>query len=174
MLLHVSAFAKEAAPLLQRKLTALRATLPVTWSVVEQRDNEYPWGHHFCWQYSGPRGTKVVVSGPAPVAFHYRDQSGAQHTLLTPRESLEVWLMPSAYRDRAFAWRCFKRPVQPVAVVATPTVVVFARPSAYVRDIDALHELARTSSGTWWQSVSVSWVTWEADIRNAIQAVEGQ
>jgi len=41
--------------------------LPQGWTVIERQFDAIPYGHHFCDDYNGLKGTKLIVIGPDPV-----------------------------------------------------------------------------------------------------------
>ena len=116
-------------PGLDRAISVFEKALPQGWSVAERKPNDFPWGHHFCDDYAGPKGTKVVVVGPKPVQVAWMSRSGESLSTPVAKESLEVWFMPPEYKDNWSSWLCFHRPVQPIAVLKGPSVSVFGRPS---------------------------------------------
>jgi len=149
--------------------------LPQGWMVVERQLDAVPYGHHFCDDYRGPKGTKLVLVGPAPVRVVWTSCSG--ETMSTPlaKESLELWFMPPGYRDSRMAWLCFHRPVQPIEILKGPSVAVFGRPSHQLNSkIAWLELLAKAQAISWPESPAndrskISWSNWEEDIRLAVQ-----
>src|SRR6266404_764590 len=43
-------------PGLDRAISVFEKALPQGWSVAERKPNDFPWGHHFCDDYAGPKG----------------------------------------------------------------------------------------------------------------------
>src|SRR5450755_2585980 len=45
---------------------------PRAWSLVDTKEDQVPWGHHWSDGYRGHGGTKLTFVGPSPVSFHWR------------------------------------------------------------------------------------------------------
>jgi hypothetical protein len=156
---------------------ALLQALPVGWSVVERKEGEIPWGHHWCEDYKGVTGTKLVIRGPARAKSRFRDSEGHWTDVAVGAEALEVWVMPTAYEE---GWRnnvCFHRPIQPDSVVASRAVRLYARPAAHQNsDEQALfqEQLAKATAvespeSPWNDPKRISWQSWSADLRRAFE-----
>jgi hypothetical protein len=150
----------------------LVASAPQSWSLVETKEDQVPFGHHWSDGYKGHGGTKLVLLGPTPVSFHWRDQAGQWHDDRIARESLEIWILPAEYREGRYG---FHDPIPPDLVAATRTVRVYARPSHRLNSEGEFESyLKRAAETSWPQSpyngAAVSWTTWKKDLANAIGA----
>ena len=63
-------------PDVDRAARAITRALPGGWSIVEEKDQEIPYGHHWCDNYAGSRGMKLVVLGVKDVNLHLQDHDG--------------------------------------------------------------------------------------------------
>ena len=161
---------------IERAISAFEKQLPGGWSVAERTPNEYPWGHHFCDEYAGPKGTKLTLVGPKAVSVVWTSRSGEPRQTPIAKESLEVWFMPPEYRDSWIAWLCLSRPVQPVTVLKTSQVSVFGRPSHRLNSEDEFRRevLDKAQFVTWPESPHhdysrLSWSTWTRDIESLLK-----
>lgn len=161
---------------IDRAISAFENVLPAGWTVAERKPNEYPWGHHFCDDYSGPKGTKITVVGPKTVSVVWTSRSGEPRQTPIAKESLEVWFMPPEYRDSWTAWLCFHRPIQPVTVLKTSQVGVFGRPSHFLNSQDEFRRevLDKAQFVSWPESPhhdysKISWSTWTRDIGGTLR-----
>lgn len=149
--------------------------MPEGWRIVERQDGQIPWGHHWCDDYRGPRGIKLIAVGPRIVNAQMRDRATGQWTSQPlAREAVEIWVMPAAYRDSATAALCLHRPIQPESISRTYEVAVWARPAHRMNstvEFDAA--LAQSSASGWpespWNDWSkLSWTTWRQDLAKAL------
>jgi hypothetical protein len=150
--------------------------LPAGWSVAERKANEYPWGHHFCDDYSGSKGTKVTVVGPKPVSVVWVSSTGESRQTPIAKESLEIWFMPPEYRDSWTAWLCFHRPIQPIEVLNNSRVRIYGRPSHRLNSEEEFRRqvLEQAQSVSWPGSPendrsTLSWSTWTRDIEGTVR-----
>ena len=168
--------ANSAQPI-EQAIAIVIDTLPAAWRLVETKQNQYPYGHHFCGGYDGLKGTKLTIVGPNSVSVQWTTESGEERVSKVAVESIELWFMPANYKDASFAWLCFHRPVQPVQVFTSSRIRVFGRtshrldpPDAFARDI-----LPKASSIRWPDSPAnnpslISWQQWSKDIATALAA----
>jgi hypothetical protein len=157
-------------------ISVLEKTLPAGWAIAEQKANEYPWGHHFCDEYTGAKGTMITVVGPKPVNVVWTSAAGERLETPIAKESLQLWFMPPKYRDNWTAWLCFSRPIQPVTVLKTSQVAGFGRPSHRLNSEDEFRReiLEKAQFVSWPDSPehkrsNLSWANWAQDIQRALQ-----
>ena len=156
-------------------INAFEKALPEGWSVAERTLGEIPYGHHYCDDYAGPKGTKVVVVGPKSVHVVWTSLSGQIINSPIAMESLELWFMPPEYQDSRMAWFCLHRPIQPVAILQNSSVLVFGRPSHRLNSKTSLSELLTKASIISWPKSpandrsQISWASWEKDTRLSVQ-----
>lgn len=149
--------------------------LPQGWTVIERQFDAIPYGHHFCDDYNGLKGTKLIVIGPDPVQVVWTSLSGETISTTLAKESLELWFMPPNYRDSQTAWLCLHRPIQPIAILEDPSIIIFGRPSHQLNSKTAwLKLLTKAQAISWPESPAndrskISWSNWEQDIRLAVQ-----
>ena len=161
---------------IDQAISAFEKQLPAGWSVAERRSNEYPWGHHFCDDYAGPRGTKITLVGPKAVSVVWTSRSGEPRQTPLAKEALEIWFMPPEYRDSWIAWLCFSRPVQPVTVLKASKVSVYGRPSHRLNSEEEFRRevLDKAQFVSWPESPhhdysKLSWSTWTGDIERTLK-----
>src|SRR5947207_8585160 len=107
----------EEDPLLFAK-GIIQQSLPPGWSIVQSETGQIPWGHHWCDDYKGVTGTKLVARGIRPVRSSFLSRDDNQwRNVVVGKEALEIWLMPGVYRESRIAWMCHHRPIQPTVVV---------------------------------------------------------
>jgi len=157
-------------PDVDRAARAITRALPGGWSIVEENDQEIPYGHHSCDNYAGPRGMKLVVLGVKDVNLHLQDHDGNWYTRPAARESVELWLMPSGYRDSRWSWLCHHRPIQPARVSSVGLLRVFGQPSHRLNSEAEFRALISTASAFGFPEAVVSWPTWRDDIASALRA----
>lgn len=157
-------------------ISALEESLPANWSVAERKANEFPWGHHFCEDYVGPKGTKLTVVGPTPVSVSWTKKTGESRQTPVAKESLELWFMPPEYRDSWTAWLCFQRPVQPVNVLSNSKVRIYGYPSHRLNSEEEFRVkvLDQAQTVSWPASPAndrskLSWSTWAKDIESRLR-----
>ena len=150
--------------------------IPSGWSIVERKLDEIPWGHHWCEDYKGVTGTKLIIRGPAGAKSRFRDARGTWTDAVVGAEALEVWVMPGSYEE---GWRnnfCFHRPIQPDPVGAGPKIKVYARPAAHQNsDEQRLFKehmdkatAVESPESPWNDPKRLSWQTWHSDLRGAL------
>lgn len=166
------------------RLLQVRRSLPAGWVASETRSNEIPFGHYWGdWSgpYQGQRGTLLVITGPKPVSVWWSDNDGRSHRDPVAVESVDVWLMPSAYRNNWRTLVSMHAPPQPDRIFADERVRVYARPSHRLtisdqqfRD-DFMRKATQTSwpESPWNEPSRLSWGSWQADLRRAL-ARDGQ
>lgn len=157
----------------------LTRSLPVGWTLVDRHEQQYPYGHHYCKTYKGPTGTKLTLAGPKAVSVQWTTESGEERSTRVAVESIELWLMPGAYKDTTWAWLCLHRPVQPNHVLDTPELQVYGRtshrldqPGLYAKEV-----LPKASSIRWPSSPAtdpslISWAGWSADVASVLARVK--
>jgi hypothetical protein len=146
------------------------ASVPQPWSLVETKEDQVPWGHHWSDGYKGHGGTKLVLVGPSPVNFHWRDQAGQWHDDPIAHETLEIWILPAEYREGRYG---FHDPIPPDLVSATHTVRVYARPSHRLNSESEFEGFLKKAAETSWPAspyngAALSWKTWKKDLANAV------
>jgi hypothetical protein len=161
---------------LDRAVTEMARALPSGWTIVERKNGEIPWGHHWCGEYGGTKGLKVVIKGVRPVHTEFRGRDGTWRAVPIGTEALEVWLMPGDYSDSFWSWTCFHRPIQPTGVVERGPVHVYARPSSVTNSEAEFKKLLAESTAV--QSPdspsnapeTLTWKTWRNDLSKAVMA----
>ena len=152
---------------------AVARELPAGWSIVERKDGEIPWGHHWCEEYKGVTGTKFVIRGPLGAKSRFQDSSGAWTDVVVGAEALEVWIMPNTYGE---GWRntfCFHRPIQPEHVADGGSLRIYARPAAHQNAEEERRfkeHLAKATAmespeSPWNDPNRISWQSWRTDLR---------
>ena len=71
--------------------------MPAGWAIVARTTEEVPFGHHFCENYDGLRGTRFVVKGTNPVQSEFLDQQNEWRAVTVGTESIDMWVMPGDY-----------------------------------------------------------------------------
>jgi hypothetical protein len=170
--------ATEAPPVagLDQIMSAFERGLPAGWSVAKRSSNKYPRGHHDCDDYAGITGTEIVVVGPTAVNIVWTSKAGELRQSPIAKEALDVWFMPSEYRDSRTNWLCFTRRLQPIAILKTSHISVFGSPSIHFNSKEeAKREVFdQALSWDWPQSPhndysKLSWSTWRRDIETALR-----
>lgn len=157
---------------------AIEKALPAGWALAEKKSNEFPWGHHWCDDYAGPKGIQVIAVGPKAVSVQLKMKDGTSQSFPVARESLGLWVMPPEYRDSWRAWLCFSRPIQPTAVAVLPTVRIYGRPAHRLNSEEEFKELLATAQAVSWPEspwnnpAGFSWTTWVRDIEAAAKVVK--
>ena len=155
----------------------IQQSLPAGWSIVHSETGQIPWGHHWCDDYKGITGTKLVARGIKPVrsSFLSRDDNHWRNVVVG-KEALEIWLMPSAYHESRSAWMCHHRPIQPTHVVDLTGLRVYARPSGHSdaeekRFFDnqlSASNGVKSPESPWNDPKQFSWQTWRIDLKSAL------
>jgi hypothetical protein len=159
---------------LEQAAAGVAKALPSGWTIVERKSGEVPWGHHWCGEYSGTKGLKVVVKGVRPVHTEFRGRDGTWRAVPVATEALEVWLMPGDYSDSFWSWTCFHRPVQPTGVIERGPVRVYARPSSLTNSEEEFKKLlaeataVQSPDSPWNSPEALTWKTWRKDLAKAI------
>lgn len=137
---------------LERATKAIVATLPAGWTVVTQQSGEIPYGHHWDENYTGPKGTLLVLKGTRPLYAEFADPSNAWHAVHVATEGLNIWLMPSDYSNSRFSWLSFKRPIQPKVLLARGPLKIYAAPKPIlIISEKEFFSMADRSRGVRWQ-----------------------
>lgn len=155
---------------------AIASILPTGWSIVERKNGEIPWGHHWCDEYKGVTGTKFVARGIYPSKSRFLGRDGQWKDITVGAEALDIWVMPGTYRNRRADWLCIHRPVQPTSVVYTASVKVYARPSHHATPEEkqrfneqlAISSAVESPESPWNDPGRLSWSSWQSDINVAI------
>jgi hypothetical protein len=101
----------QASFISEQALSAISNSLPEGWTITERALGEIPWGHHWCTEYTGKKGLKLVARGVKLVNTEFRQHDGSWRAVAVGTEALEIWLMPGDYRDSFLSWACFHRPI---------------------------------------------------------------
>jgi hypothetical protein len=153
-------------------------SLPSKWTIAKINENEIPFGHHWGdWSgpYRGPRGTLLVIVGPAPVSLSWVDTDGRSHRDAIAVESLNVWLMPPGYRNDWRTLLTMHAPPQPARIFADECIRVYARPSHQltISEEQFGDQMRRATATSWpespWNDPSrLSWKSWQADLHGTL------
>lgn len=160
---------------LDRAVRAIAAALPPEWTITEQKSGEIPYGHHWDENYSGPRGTLVVVKGRKLVYAEFSDTTGKWQKEAVAVEGLKIWLMPSNYSNSRLAFLAIKRPVQPTTVVGNGPVKVYAAPWPVLVSEKGFEARLQKSAGIRWADPQVdspgflTWKDWPRKLRKATE-----
>ena len=147
--------------------------LPSGWKIVEHKNGEIPWGHHWCDKYSGVTGTKLVARGTLASRSRFLGQDDQWRDVVVGGESLDIYIMPGSYRESRMDWFCFSRPIQPSTIVELGDIRLYARPShhsspAEKRIFDeqlSASKAVESPESPWNDPSRLSWKTWESDLR---------
>jgi hypothetical protein len=146
LLLTALALADDGSQI-KRIVSAISRALPDGWSVVEEKEAEIPWGHHWCNSYDGPKGTLLVIKGVRPTSSEFLGKDGEWRATPVGTESLQIWIMPGSYHDSYLAWFCHHRPIQPTEVIRHSRVKVYASPSSILMSQKYFNDLLSKSQG---------------------------
>jgi len=152
----------------------LIAAAPRGWSLAETKPDRIPWGHHQSDGYKGHGGTKLILVGPNPVSLHWRDQTGNWHDDPIAKESLEIWVLPSEYREGKASILDPNAKVPAELVSASRSVRIYAIPSHRLNSESEFNVVLGKANATSWPAspyggtVSLSWKTWQADLAKAL------
>jgi hypothetical protein len=149
---------------------------PTGWVIAEDTSGQVPEGHYWGDQgrdYQGPRGRRLVLMGPRDVEFNWRDRTGAwQHEKLS-KETLELWIMPSSYRESWASWFNVHKPPPAEMIFSGDSVKVYAKPSIRVVSEARLKELLKDATetrGVDSSDLALSWSTWRPDLQRELAA----
>jgi hypothetical protein len=155
---------------------AIEMGLPKSWSIARAEDGQVPWGHYWGdWSanYSGPKGTLLVLVGPRPSHLCWQSASGQWHRDAIGREAIAMWLMPSAYSQGFWSWVNPHAPPKAPLMFSGASLKVYAQPSAHTIDADETAIKAilakATATGCADESQSVSWSSWRSDMARALE-----
>jgi hypothetical protein len=168
----------QTQPALEATARAVEEALPTGWTVAERKSNEFPWGHHWCEDYSGPKGIQIIVVGPKPVSVQMKMKDGISQAFPIAKESLELWVMPPEYRDSWKAWLCFSRPIQPTSIAAVAGARIYGRPAhrlnseAEFKDLLSKAHAVSWPSSPWNDPATFSWATWARDVEVAARGAK--
>lgn len=150
--------------------------LPSGWTVVEREAGQIPWGHHWCNEYRGTTGIKLIAVGPKTVNARMLDRStGKWADQPMAKEAVEIWIMPGAYRDSPAAALCVHRPIQPESIARSQGVAVWARPAHRLNSAAEFNAALAQSNGSGWPEspwndwTKLSWASWKRDLASAIE-----
>ena len=158
-----------------RAISAITNALPPGWTIVEQKTNEIPWGHHWNENYTGPKGLLLIVRGTRPVNAEFSDTNGTWHAIHVATESLHIWLMPSNYSNSPFAWMSLERPVQPTVIVNHGPIKVYAQPTGLIISQQQYFKILKKFTGVRWPDSPannpklLTWKDWRLKLREAIE-----
>jgi hypothetical protein len=114
--------------------------------------------------------------GPRDVPFTWRDTHGdLQHENLG-KETVEVWIMPGAYRESWASWLAWHKPPPAELIFSSVNVRVYARPSARLTSeasearLRTILKDASETHGLGSSEDSLSWSTWRADLMRVLAA----
>jgi hypothetical protein len=140
--------------------------LPPGWTLVETAAGQIPRGHYVENGYYG--GTLLVLGGPRDVQLAWLDEQGEWHHDPVLIESLELWVMPPAYRD---SWRSLldvHRPIPATLVSSGPRARVYGLPSHRVKVQDDFNRILQRAKATAAPEAHPSWVTWKTDLHDVL------
>ena len=165
----------QKSDVLNRAIHSIQSILPTGWTVVERLPGEIPWGHYWCSEYQGPKGTKIVLIGTKSVSVQFLSMTNVWSDRPVARESIELWLMPAAYADTWWSWFCHHRPIQPIHVFQDSSVGVFGQVGHRLNSKAEFDALLSKSAGNRWPDSPVnrpellSWQNWQSDVSNALK-----
>jgi len=160
---------------LDRAVNAVTNAFPSGWTLAVRKTNEIPYGHHWNQNYTGPKGLLVIAKGIRPVNADFSDANEKWHAVHVATESLEIWLMPSNYRDSPFAWLSIDRPIQPTAVVNQSPIKVYAQPSHLLLSEQQFWDILSKFNGVRWPDSPgnnpelLTWKDWRLKLSKAIE-----
>ncbi|HSL22952.1 MAG TPA: hypothetical protein VK886_15575 [Vicinamibacterales bacterium] len=123
----------------------------------------------------------LVVTGPKPVSVWWSDANGRSHRDPIAVESINIWLMPPAYRNNWRTLLTMHAPPQPDRVFADERVRVYARPShrLAISEQQFKEQIMTKAAGIsgpespWNEASRLSWGSWQPDLHRAL-AGDGQ
>lgn len=156
-------------------VSIIASALPKGWEIVEQKEEEIPWGHHFCDNdfYDGPRGRLLVLRGTVPEYARFLGYDNVWREASYWTEGRKIWIMPGNYR--VFAWHdlvCLARPIQPIVLHETTSIKIYADETTRMStdQSKAFNESIKTwkvVEGSSASSIS-TWKDWKADLKKAL------
>jgi len=155
-------------------LAKIEANIPSGWKIKETKEGEIPWGHYWGLEYSGAKGTLILLEGPANVNFRWRDSGGNWHTEPLAKEALELWIMPPGYGD---TWKRFFTPHRPVTakkILSNNKWAIYGHPTHRITSEETFQGLLKQATSTGWprsphNEGALSWSTWDKDIRRVFE-----
>jgi len=145
--------------------------------VVQNETGQIPWGHHWCDDYQGVTGTRLIARGIRPFRSSFLSRDDNQwRDVVVGKEALEIWLMPNAYRESRLAWMCHHRPIQPTHVVDLMRLRVYGRPSGHSdAEEKRFFEIqlsasngVKSAESPWNDPKQLSWQSWRIDLKSAL------
>jgi len=166
-----------AAPLDAKFIAeAVEDAAPSGWQVVRVEPGQIPRGHHWGRSYNGPRGTLIVIMGPADVFLSWADSEGDWHREAVAKESIRLWIMPPEYRNDFWSFLDIHGPVQPHKLLATEHIRAYARPAHELTSEARIHQLLDEGAAreTAWpdspaNTGTLSWSTWKSELERALR-----
>jgi hypothetical protein len=155
---------------------AIIAAAPRGWTLAEVVPNQFPWGHN---RSGGAKngGVKLILVGPQDVECVWRDSSGAWHSEVLAKESLELWIMPPYYYESLSDLINIHRPIPARLVHDGTSVRVYAQPSIRLvseqRSREVLQQAAETGGcprAPYNGATQLSWSNWQEDLNRALTA----
>lgn len=160
-----------------RAVKAITAILPKGWSVAKQKPGEFPYGHHWNENYTGPKGLLVVVTGTRPVHAEFIAPNGESNVVHVATESLDILLMPGNYSNSRLAWLDLDRPIQPTTIIGRGPIKVYAEPSHLLLSEKRFKELLSDTNGIAWVDSPfdspqlLTWQDWRSKLKKAIEGL---
>src|SRR5260221_4518218 len=102
-------------------------------------------------------------------------KDGSSYKDAIARESLDIWIMPSDYREGFWSRVNFEAPEHPTEIFAGEDVKVYAIPSHALIDQTRFKEILANAAETNWpdspsRSRKLSWTTWRTTLASALAA----
>jgi hypothetical protein len=164
----------EAVPAIVLKMA------PRGWAIADDTSGQVPYGHY--WgnreaEYRGPRGRRIVFMGPGDVQFTWWDKNDDLQRENLAKETLEVWIMPGAYRESWESRLAWHTPPRAELIFSSVTVKIYANESARwasqaseARFNVILKEASTRVRPLGLCEVPLSWSTWRADLIRELAA----
>jgi len=163
---------------LKKAEEVIDTAIPKGWKIVSREYEQIPWGHHWCYEYRGVTGTKLIARGTEPVRSQFLGDDDRWRKVIVGKEALKIWIMPSNYKEGWRNWLCIHRPIQPTFVVKNKQIRLYARPSSHSsQDEERIfkNELSKSKAvqspnSPWNKPENLSWNEWINDLNYAFQA----
>lgn len=155
--------------------TKLLNVVPAEWTIVEKNEDVIPYGH-----YAGDtinKGISILLKGNKDVYVHWKDKLSVTHKEAVAKESVEIWIMPSDYRQSLKRFFIIKRKDPAEFLFSNDDIQVYARISHVLTNKERFNEILSMSSTINWPSSPyntklVSWKGWRGEISRILGGVE--
>jgi len=151
----------------------IKANMPNTWKVVEEKTDVIPEWHYEGLKYDGPKGLYLLLVGNHDVDFEWKDKDNIWHKEPIFKEAIALWIMPPEYHQSWKRFFIFKGHVPAEDIYSGENVKIYGDETTY-RDPglpDRFKEVlpfASQTTGTPDHTVR-SWVAWKEDIKDVLQ-----